>query len=278
MNTPTVSIVIPTYNRLFALAELLESLSRQTYQDFEIIIVNDGGESIDILQDVYAFLPLRIVSLTENVGHVEVRNIGVRHAAGEYIMLMDDDDLLLPTHIERMIVDIQDVDFVFSDVEMFDYRMEGITRIPTARTLFAYEYSKEGMRTFSTYVPSGSMYRRLIHEKIGEFDVSVHNYWDWDFFLRVADSFRVKRVPVASVLYAFSAEGDNQSAVQNEMRQAYLNRLCIKHELGELPIKNFWLLLEEPDVKKRKATSEVHWNGQPFASRLVGKVCTKGGV
>ncbi|WP_110111594.1 glycosyltransferase [Bacillus sp. CGMCC 1.16541] len=268
MNKPTLSIVIPTYNRMYALAELLESLSRQTYQDFEIIIVNDGGESVDCLKEAYPDLPLHIVSLTENVGHVEVRNIGVRLALGDYIMLIDDDDLLLPFHIERMMHEIQDVDFVFSDVEMFDYRVEGVTRVPTKRTLFAYEYSREGMRTFSTYVPSGSMYRRFIHDEIGEFDAKVHNYWDWDFFLRVDARFRVKRVPVASVLYAFSSEGDNQSAVQNEARQRYLQTLCDKHGLGYLPIKNFWLLLEEPAIKQREAKSDVRWDGQPIASVL----------
>jgi glycosyltransferase involved in cell wall biosynthesis len=268
VNKPTLSIVIPTYNRMYALAELLESLSRQTYQDFEIIIVNDGGESVEGLKEAYPDLPLHIVSLTENVGHVEVRNIGVRRALGDYIMLIDDDDLLLPFHIERMMHEIQDVDFVFSDVEMFDYRVEGVTRVPTKRTLFAYEYSREGMRTFSTYVPSGSMYRHFIHEEIGEFDADVHNYWDWDFFLRVDARFRVKRVPVASVLYAFSSEGDNQSAVQNEARQRYLQTLCDKHGLGSLPIKNFWLLLEEPAIKQREAKSDVRWDGQPIASVL----------
>jgi len=124
------------------------------------------------------------------------------------------------------------------------------------------------MKKFSTYVPSGSMYKRSLHDEIGYFDPAVHNYWDWDFFLRAAERFRVKRVPFASVIYAFSDQGDNQSGDLGRMRQYYLDVLSEKHQLGKLPTKNFFVLLEEPAMKKRKAESEIVWDGKPVASRL----------
>ncbi|MBB6176210.1 MULTISPECIES: glycosyltransferase family 2 protein [Anoxybacillus] len=263
-----VSVVIATYNRLLPLAELLESLSKQTYKPTQVIIVNDGGSSVQAAVDAYPELPIELIQLHENVGHVEARNIGVRAVTEDFIMLCDDDDLLLPCHIERMIANMNDADFVYADVEIFHYRIENGMRIPTDRFLFAYECDLQAMRSFSTYVPSGSMYRRVIHDIIGYFDPYVHNYWDWDFFLRVAKQFRIKRVPIASVLYAFSNEGDHLSKQMNEKRQMYLNRLSEKHELGDLPTKNFWLLLSEPEVQKRKAKSEIIWNGEPFRSRL----------
>lgn len=269
MNQPTVSVVIATYHRLYTLGELLESLTRQTYKPFEIIIVNDGGPSPDVLKTCYPELPLTIIDLKENAGHVLARNIGVQRAAGDYILLCDDDDLLWHTHIERMVKEMEEADFTFSDAEMFSYEVKDHTRLPKQRLLFAYEWSLEKMRKFSTYVPSGSMYKRSIHDEIGYFDEAVHNYWDWDFFLRAAEKFHVKRVPTASVLYAFSKTGDNQSLQLNEQRNMYLKRLCAKHGLGELPVKNFWVLLEEPEVKSREASSEIVWDGKPFVSRLV---------
>lgn len=269
MNQPTVSVVITTYHRLYILGELMESLVRQTFKPFEIIVVNDGGPSPDVLKTYYPELPLTIINLEENVGQVQARNIGVQHAAGDYILLCDDDDLLWHTHIRRMVKEMEEADFVFPDVEIFNYEVKEHTRVPKHRILFAYEWSLEKMRKFSTYVASGSMYRRSIHDQIGYFDEDVYNYWDWDFFLRVAEKFHVKRVPVASVLYAFSETGDNQSFQLNEKRTMYLKRLCAKHGLGELPVKNFWVLLEEPEVKSRKAASEIVWDGKPFSSRLV---------
>ncbi|MBS2771405.1 glycosyltransferase family 2 protein [Anoxybacillus rupiensis] len=269
---PFVSIVVPTYNRPYPLAELLESLSRQIYRHFEVIIVNDGGERVDHIIALYPEMRIRLIHCQANVGHVEARNIGVKKARGEWIMLCDDDDLLLPCHLERMVEAMVDADFVYSDVEIFHYRMDRGQRIPLRRFLFAYEYDQEAMRKFSTYVPSGSLYRKEIHESIGYFDPFVHNYWDWDFFLRVSEVFRVKRVAAASILYAFSDEGDHLSRQMDNKRQMYLDRLSAKHRLGKLPTKNFWLLLQEPEVAKRKANSEVIWDGAPIVSRLRRKI------
>lgn len=263
-----MSVVIPTYNRPYPLAELLEALSRQTYKPFEVIIVNDGGVPVHDVVVLYPELDIRLIDRRDNEGHVAARNAGVQAARGEFIMLCDDDDLVLPCHLERMVAALEHADFAYADAEIVQYRTENDRRIPSARFLFAYEYDLEAMRTFSTYVPSGSVYRKALHDNIGYFDASVHHYWDWDFFLRAAAACRVTRVAAATVLYAFSADGDNVSRQLDDKRRAYLRRLCEKHGLGDLPMKNFWLLLDEPEVAKRRAKSEVLWDGKPIVSRF----------
>ena len=263
---PTVSVIVPTYNRPLFLCELLECLARQTFRDFETIIVNDAGVSVHFVRDLYPELNIRIIDLETNRKHVHARNAALLQAAGEYIMLCDDDDLLLADHMARMMREIEDVDLVYSDAEIFDYRIEGRARVATRRFLFAYKLDVEAMRKFSTFIPSGTLYRKRIHDAIGLFDPDVYHYWDWDFFLRVAERFRVKRVPVASVLYAFSGIGEHMSADLEQMRP-YLNKLSAKHGLGDLPTKNFFLLLQEPDVKSRQAPSQVLWDGRIAPSR-----------
>ncbi|MDQ6600504.1 glycosyltransferase family 2 protein [Bacillus salipaludis] len=269
LSQPFVSIVIPTYNRLYQLAELVEALSRQTYKNFEVIIVNDCGEKVDVLQEVYPDLNLVIVELGENSKHVLARNQGVLRAKGEFIMLIDDDDLIIPTHLETMVGAIEDYDLVYSDVEIVNFAVEHQVRVAASRFLFAYEMDLEAMRSFSTYVPSGSLYRRELHQTLGLFDPDVHNYWDWDFFLRVAENHRVHRVAKAGVLYDFSDANNNQSK-DPASRRDYLDKLSEKHQLGSLPTKNFFQLLEQPEVKQRQAESHILWDGQPFRSRLIG--------
>jgi glycosyltransferase involved in cell wall biosynthesis len=264
--SPTVSVVIPTYNRPGPLCELLYALLRQTYQDFEVIIVNDAGQNINFTQALYPELTLKIIDLKTNQKHVRARNRGLQSTSSEYILLCDDDDLLLPSHLERMVEQIKDADLVYSDVEIFNYKVVNERRIPISRRLFAYNDDLNAMRRFSTFVPSGCLYRRHIHEQIGYFDPMVYHYWDWDFFLRVANQFRVKRVPVASVLYAFSTGGDNLSTNTAAM-QAYLDRLADKHQLGKLPTENFFTLLEEPSMRAREAKSQILWDGSPFGTR-----------
>ncbi len=272
MPTPTVSIVIPTYNRPDALCELLESLARQTCPDFEVIVVNDAGTNVGFVRTLYPELALQVLDMPENGKHVRARNRGLQQAAGEFVMLCDDDDLIVPDHLERMLGEIRDHDLVYSDVEIFDYVVRDGTRIATARRLFAYQHDLAGMRQFSTFVSSGCLYRRAIHDRIGTFDPAVYHYWDWDFFLRAAACLRVKRVPVASALYAFSAAGGNLSGeAQAEMR-LYLDVLARKHGLGDLPVKNFFLLLEEPAVKARAAASTIVWDGRPVISRRARQI------
>jgi glycosyltransferase involved in cell wall biosynthesis len=263
---PMVSVIVPTYNRPQVLCENLEALSRQAFRDFEVIVVNDCGADVDFVEELYPELSITVVNMESNQKHVHARNRGLLNARGELIMLCDDDDLLLPGHMRRMVKEIEGYDLVYPDVEIFDYTVEDGIRMPTKRFLFAYNSDLPAMRKFSTFVPSGCLYRKHIHEEIGLFDPEVYHYWDWDFFLRAAERFRVKRVPYAGVLYAFSESGDNMSGSLDCMKP-YLRRLSEKHGLGELPTKNFFLLLEEPDVKNRRAESEVVWDGQPIISR-----------
>ncbi|REE80138.1 glycosyltransferase involved in cell wall biosynthesis [Paenibacillus taihuensis] len=264
---PLISVIIPTYNRPGALCELLECLYRQTYKHLEIIIINDNGENIDFVSSLYSELNILIIDLKENVKHVVARNEGIRRSSGDYILLCDDDDLLVPKHVETMLEQIAGVDLVYSDAEIVEYETVGKTRIPVNRLLFAYDSDREAMRSFSTFVASGSLYRKAIHDQIGLFDEEVYHYWDWDFYLRVSENYPVKRVPIAGTLYSFATSGgDNLSGSLSDM-EPFLKLLSDKHDLGPLPTKNFFLLLEEPGVRNRQAVSKVVWDGEPTISR-----------
>jgi glycosyltransferase involved in cell wall biosynthesis len=269
--SPLVSIVTPTYNRPGELGELLEALSRQTYKRLQIVIVNDNGESVFPVCKLYPELDIRVIDSESNRKHVAARNRGLAEATGEFVMPCDDDDLLVPTHIETMVRELVSTgcDMVYSDAEIVDFVREGGVRVPVGRLVFAYEHDVSAMRKFSTFVPSGSLYRKSLHESIGLFDEDVYHYWDWDFFLRVSERHKVKRVPIAGVLYAFSQNGGSNLSGQLEDMRPYLNRLSAKHGLGDLPTKNFFLLLEEPDVKNRQAETTIVWDGAPFRSRYV---------
>lgn len=263
---PLVSVLTPTYNRLSELGELLEALCRQTYKRLQVVVVNDNGVSVEPVCSSYPELDIRIVNLETNQKHVRARNVGLQYADGDYIMPCDDDDLLVPTHIETMVRQMGDADLAYSDAEIVDFVWQDGVRVPANRLEFAYEHDLAAMREFSTFVPSGSLYRKRLHESVGLFDEQVYHYWDWDFFLRVSETHRVKRVPIAGVLYAFSQGGGNLSGQLEDMKP-YLNKLSAKHGLGDLPTKNFFLLLEEPGVKSRRTDTTVLWDGKPFYSR-----------
>lgn len=268
-SNPLVTVIVPTYNRPVELCECLESFARQSCQDFEVLIVNDCGDSVEFVKALYPELDIQVIDMDSNQKHVHARNRALSEARGEYILLCDDDDIVLPMHLETLLREIEGVDLVYTDVEIVSYRYDEAVRcrVPLNRRLFAYDSTLEEMRQFSTFVASGCLYRRTLHEELGGFDADVQNYWDWDFYLRAAERFRCKRVAIASVLYAFSDGGGHASAELNERRQGYLDRLCAKHQLGKLPQKNFFLLLEEPEVRSREAETIRVWDGQLPLSR-----------
>ncbi len=98
---PLVSIVIPTYNRRADLTRALACLTAQTYPRIEILVVNDAGEDVS---DIVAAAPgARYLVMPQNGGVLKTEMMGIAAAAGDYIQLLADDDLLAPDHIEALI-------------------------------------------------------------------------------------------------------------------------------------------------------------------------------
>lgn len=98
---PFFSIVVPTYNRSHLISKTLESILAQTFQDFEIIIVDDGSTD-DTEKVVQAYLSERVhYYKKENEERAVARNFGTKKAIGEYICWFDSDDIMMNFHLEH---------------------------------------------------------------------------------------------------------------------------------------------------------------------------------
>ena len=101
LNLPFFSVIIPTYNRAGFLPTAIESVLAQSYENWELIIVDDG--SIDETSEVVEkYLPDRRIKYywQENSGRSTARNTGCQSAIGAYLCYLDDDDFFLPHHLE----------------------------------------------------------------------------------------------------------------------------------------------------------------------------------
>src|ERR1041385_3866377 len=100
MNSPKVSVIIPTYNHAEYLPEAIQSVLEQTYPDFELLIVNDGSTD-HTGEVVQQFTDPRIHYLEqENRGATAARNTGICASSGELIALLDADDLWHPEKLQ----------------------------------------------------------------------------------------------------------------------------------------------------------------------------------
>ena len=103
MQHPKVSVIIPTYNRAEYLGEAIQSVFDQTFEDFEILIVDDGSTD-DTQQLVLSFHDPRLRSFYQNnCGISAARNAAIRSADGEYIAFLDSDDVWLPELLESQV-------------------------------------------------------------------------------------------------------------------------------------------------------------------------------
>jgi len=129
MTMTRVSVIIPAYNAMKYLPETLDSVLKQTYKDFEIIIINDS--SFDVIEQWAAQMENPKVKLIsqDNQGAAGARNTGINFARGEYIAFLDADDLWEPTKLEKQVCALQEnpeVGLVYTWVNRVDEKGKSI--------------------------------------------------------------------------------------------------------------------------------------------------------
>lgn len=121
---PLVSVIIPVYNVQDYLSECIESVLNQSYQNLEVIVINDGAtdNSGDIINK-YRDSDERIVAIVQtNKGIAESRNVGINHATGEYIYFLDSDDKIALNMFEVLIPQMQS-----KNLEMIHFNAEAFS-------------------------------------------------------------------------------------------------------------------------------------------------------
>lgn len=191
MPFPTVSVLIATCNRPEQLSRAIQSVLEQTYQEFEIIVVDDGLEKR--AEDVVAqFVDERIIYIKheKNKGCSAAKNTGIREARGIYIAILDDDDKWLSEKLEKQIAALEkspeDVGFCFTGAtEEFSDRTAH-TQVPEGVD----DYTEFALRTFSGMIDSAMVYKKEVFDTVGGLDESYPTHTGAEFVIRVAKQFR----------------------------------------------------------------------------------------
>ena len=102
---PRVSVVMPAFNAAIYLAEAIESILKQTYRDFEFIIINDGSTDLtsEIIKSYQDLGPIRLIEFETNRGLANALNEGINNACGEYIVRMDADDVAVKDRLQLQV-------------------------------------------------------------------------------------------------------------------------------------------------------------------------------
>ena len=190
MSSPLVSVIIPTYNRSSFVLEALDSVLKQTIEDFELIVVDDG--STDETEKALAQYQGRFIyHLQGNQGVSAARNRGIQTARGKWIAFLDDDDLWMPEKLETQIR------FFSQNPKAMICQTEEIWIRNGRRVNPRKKHQKFSGDIFAPSLllclvsPSAVMIKRELFEQVGCFDETLPACEDYDLWLRISAQFPI---------------------------------------------------------------------------------------
>ncbi len=192
---PRVSVIIPTYNRAHLIERAIQTVLSQTYQDLEIIVVDDG--SSDNTEEVVMTLKderIRYIRHEENKGAPAARNTGIQAAKGDYIAFQDSDDEWLPQKLEKQMKVFETVSAKVGVVYTGFLRIENDKKeyIP-----YLWVTKKEGdihkeLLKGSFITTPAILVRKECFKKAGMFDERLPRLQDWELVLRLSKYYDFK--------------------------------------------------------------------------------------
>lgn len=203
-----VSIVLPTYTRAHMLRHAIRSVLAQTYENLELIVVDD--QSTDQTPEVVrSFTDPRVRYLRneQNLKLPRGLNKGFALARGEYLTWTSDDNLYSPEAIEKMIAVVArgEADFVFADYYDFGRHDEATGEPLNPRRVRLPDVLRLDERNS---VGACFLYSRKVYETVGLYDPELFLVEDYDYFMRIQKAaFRIRHIPEA--LYYFSRHDDS---------------------------------------------------------------------
>lgn len=237
-STSCVSIIIPVYNALAYLPQTLNDIEKQTYTNWEVILVDDGSnESSDAVVNQFkqCWPNKRVIfeKKSYNEGVSIARNTGMALASGKFIAFLDADDRWMPTHLSSKIEFITTVnaDLVYSTVEMFDDKTDKplYNWGPTVDEL---EYFPDSLLSRNFIQPSGVVMKRKLYEAIGGFSQELSIGEDFDYWLRALKNGNVLAYdPIITTRYR---KNHISAATTNRMVLCYDNIARIASRYGDL--------------------------------------------
>ena len=196
---PLVSVIMATKNRREMLAYALRSVQDQSYLNWEVILVNDGGEDVsDIVQQLGMEARVRYLQNERSLGQAKARNRAFEAATGDIITILDDDDMYLPHHLRTIVDSLQDGNryFVYTDAELVQETLRNGKRKEVNRTNpYAHKAWSKKQLHIDNYIPINTWaFRKECLSAVDGFDESLNCCEDWEFLLKLAQQYEFQHI------------------------------------------------------------------------------------
>jgi len=227
-----VSVVIVTYNRPKHLPLAIKSVLNQTYQDFEIVVVDNGIE-IPAKNIVKSFDDERIRYITNdrNTGCSGGKNVGIKNSFGEYVAFLDDDDIWLPEKLKLQMDALEkapsDVGFCFTAITEVRDKEEINSTVPEG----VGDYFEFALRKFNGFLSSTLVIKKEVFNEVGLLDESFPSHTDIDLIIRITKKY--KAISINKPLIKMNLTSGHSQMGNNfgQPGQKYTRRIIGRHML-----------------------------------------------
>lgn len=217
-NIPKVSVIIPTYNRAHLIGRALKSVLNQTYQNFEIIVIDDGStDNTEEIVKSFSGERIRYIRHKVNKGYPAALNTGIKAAKGKYIAFQDSDDEWFPEKLEKQMKIFEYAPPEVGVVYTGYWRIyEDDKKIYTPReevTPKEGDVHKELLKRNFVGAPT-MIIRKECFERVGMFDEDLPQLQDWELLIRLSKYYNFKCVdePLLTSYYILDSMSSNKES------------------------------------------------------------------
>ena len=229
---PMVSVIVPTKDRPQMLKQALQSILCQTYPNFEIIVINDGGEDItEMIGPLNTRNNIRCIRHETSRERSAARNSGLKAAQGKYIAYLDDDDRFYPDHLRILVnfLESHKVKAAYTDAYRALEELENNAYVVKQRQLlYSCAFDPDRLLVENLFPTLCVMHARECLEETGLFDETMQTHEDWDMWIRLSRQYCFHHIPVVTAEYSYRNDKTNTSTARlaefNETRERIYRR------------------------------------------------------
>lgn len=205
-----ISVIIRTKDRPKLLKRALHSVKLQTYSNLEILIINDGGQS---LKSILPGNDFKLIELENNHGRSAAANMGIENVTGKYIAFLDDDDFFYPNHFEVMSKHFSEQKVLYTDalkrVEKWENFFDNFLE-------YSFEFNSQKI-LHENFIPFQCLLFPAQDLKDNLLDTSLTVYEDWDLLIRLSKKYDFVHIKEITSEYSYRMEKSNTTGSNKKL-------------------------------------------------------------
>ena len=270
MTTPLLTIAIPSHNHAKYIAQTIQSSLDQSFQDFEILIVDDASSdnSLEIIKS-FKDPRIKLIELKTNVGVCETSNICIENCQTKYITLIASDDIMMPEKLAKQISFLEknsDFGAVFSGMEIIDEnnkinvkKTNKFTKIFEKENRGRYQWLNHFFHSGNCMAATTLLAKTEALRAIGGFDLSISQAHDFDLWVKLClAGYEIRIIHEKLLQYRERSHAMNMSSstIKTRTRLVFDNEKILENYLNIGSINEFYKIFPEAKILRSSLNKE----------------------